>query len=84
MTCFDVFFLFSKKDIEYLKQTLPADIEADFFDYLKDLTAKDVTLHALEEGSVAFPRVPLIKIEGPLIVVQLLETTLLTLVNYAR
>lgn len=32
----------------------------------------------------AFCRVPFMKIEGPLIIVQLLETTLLTLVNYAR
>lgn len=55
-----------------------------FFEYLGKLTAKDVTLYALEEGSVAFPRIPMIKAEGPLIIVQLLETTLLTLVNYAR
>ena len=42
-----------------------------------------MTVHAIAEGSVVFPKVPLIRIEGPLIVAQLLETTLLTLVNYA-
>lgn len=62
---------------------MPVGIEEAFFDYLRDLTANEVVLHAIEEGSVVFPRVPLIKVEGPLIIVQLLETTLLTLVNYA-
>ncbi|XP_035910930.1 nicotinate phosphoribosyltransferase isoform X1 [Anopheles stephensi] len=76
-------FHYSETDIEYLKHALPQGIEDEFFDYLAQLTAKDVTLYAIEEGSVAFPRVPLIKVAGPLIIVQLLETTLLTLVNYA-
>lgn len=76
-------FHYSETDIEYLKHALPQGIEEEFFDYLGQLTAKDVTLFALKEGSVAFPRVPLIKVAGPLIIVQLLETTLLTLVNYA-
>ncbi|XP_050077080.1 nicotinate phosphoribosyltransferase isoform X3 [Anopheles maculipalpis] len=76
-------FHYSETDIEYLKHALPQGIEDEFFDYLSQLTAKDVTLYAIEEGSVAFPRVPLIKVAGPLIIVQLLETTLLTLVNYA-
>ncbi|KAH8412857.1 hypothetical protein KR009_006298 [Drosophila setifemur] len=76
-------FHYSQSDIEYLKQTLPEGIENEFFEYLGNLTARDVTLYAIDEGTVAFPRVPIIKIEGPLIIVQLLETTLLTLVNYA-
>ncbi|XP_030384269.1 nicotinate phosphoribosyltransferase isoform X1 [Scaptodrosophila lebanonensis] len=76
-------FHYSDSDIEYLRQTLPEGIENEFFEYLGNLTARDVTLYAIDEGTVAFPRVPIIKIEGPLIIVQLLETTLLTLVNYA-
>lgn len=49
-------FRYSESDIEYLKQTLPDGIENDFFDYLADLTAKDVTLYAVPEGTVVFPR----------------------------
>lgn len=70
-------------DIEYLRETLPKSVEPAFFDFLQNLTAEDVTVYAIDEGSVVFPRVPLIRIEGPLIIAQLLETTLLTLVNYA-
>ncbi|XP_045536477.1 nicotinate phosphoribosyltransferase isoform X1 [Papilio machaon] len=76
-------FHYSDSDIDYLIQTLPDNIEPEFFAYLKDLTCKDIKLSAIEEGSVVFPRVPLLRIEGPLIVAQLLETTLLTLVNFA-
>ncbi|XP_057331269.1 nicotinate phosphoribosyltransferase isoform X1 [Microplitis mediator] len=76
-------FKYSESDIEYLKTTMSPSIEPEFFEYLKGLTPKDVTLYAIEEGSAVFPRVPLIRVEGPLIMVQLLETTLLTLVNYA-
>lgn len=76
-------FHYSETDIQYLRHALPQGIEDEFFNYLSQLTAKDITLYALKEGSVAFPRVPLIKVAGPLIITQLLETTLLTLVNYA-
>ncbi|XP_065347735.1 nicotinate phosphoribosyltransferase isoform X2 [Cloeon dipterum] len=76
-------FHYSDSDIEYLRTTLPSSIEPDFYHYLRHLTAKDVKVYAVEEGSVVFPRIPLLRVEGPLIVVQLLETTMLTLVNYA-
>lgn len=49
-------FRYSSEDIEYLRETLPEGIEDEFFEYLSQLTAKDVTLYAIEEGSVAFPR----------------------------
>ncbi|XP_034253453.1 nicotinate phosphoribosyltransferase isoform X2 [Thrips palmi] len=76
-------FQYSDSDIIYLRETLPSSIEPEFFDYLKNLTANEVTVYAIEEGSVVFPRVPLLRVEGPLIICQLLETTLLTLINFA-
>ncbi|XP_069671934.1 LOW QUALITY PROTEIN: nicotinate phosphoribosyltransferase [Periplaneta americana] len=76
-------FHYTDGDIEYLKHTLPQTIEPEFFVFLRQLTVHDVILSAIDEGSVAFPRIPLLRVEGPLIIVQLLETTLLTLVNYA-
>jgi len=41
-----------------------------------------VQIHALSQGMLAFPRVPLVVVAGPLGLGQLLETTLLTLINY--
>ncbi|XP_065283997.1 nicotinate phosphoribosyltransferase isoform X4 [Dermacentor albipictus] len=76
-------FRYSKSDIEYLKTILPASVDPAYYDYLSSLTAEKVKLYAVPEGTVVFPRVPLIRVEGPLAVLQLFETTLLNLVNYA-
>ncbi|RWS31119.1 nicotinate phosphoribosyltransferase-like protein [Leptotrombidium deliense] len=76
-------FKFSSSDLQYLKSVLPSNTEPEFFTYLSGISAKDVTLYAVPEGSLVFPRVPILVVEGPLPVVQLLETILLTLCNYA-
>jgi len=76
-------FHYSETDISYLRTVLPESVEDEFFQFLQQLSPKDVTVCALSEGSVCFPRIPLMRITGPLIVVQLLETTFLTLTNYS-
>jgi len=76
-------FKFAECDIDYLRTALPTGVDEKFFDYLRSLTPHDITLYALDEGSIAFPRIPVMRIEGPLIVAQLLETTFLNLINYA-
>jgi len=77
-------FHFTQDDIDFLKPRFPKTTEPAFFDYLLGLSCAGVHIFAVDEGSVVFPRMPLLRVEGPLAVVQMLETTLLTLVNYAR
>jgi len=81
---FLVNFRFSESDLDYLRNTpaLGHCEDAFFDDYLANLTCADVKVNAMREGSLCFPRVPLLSVEGPLGITQLLETTLLTLVNY--
>ncbi|XP_053322433.1 nicotinate phosphoribosyltransferase [Spea bombifrons] len=76
-------FKFSQDDITYLESVLPSTVEKGFLEYLQTVDASEVTVSSLPEGSVVFAREPLMKVRGPLLVVQLLETTLLCLVNYA-
>lgn len=77
---FDYFFA----DIDYIKSVMPLETEDAFFTYLKEMTTNELKIYAVPEGSVVFPREPLIRVEGPLPVAQMLETTLLTLVNFPR
>lgn len=76
-------FKYTQSDLDYLREILPDNTEDEFFDYLSKLTPNDVTIYSIDEGSIAFPRIPLIRVEGSLIFTQLLETTFLTLVNFA-
>lgn len=76
-------FSFSEEDITYLRSTPAlAHCEDGFFEYLRHLDTSSLTVRAMSEGSIAFPRVPLLVVEAPLGLGQLLETTLLNLVNY--
>lgn len=78
-----IFSYSGKIDIDFFRKILSDDVEEEFLEYLSKITAKDVVVYSAAEGTVVFPKEPLMRIEGPLVVCQLLETTFLTLVNYA-
>ena len=55
--------------------------EAGFLEYLRKLHFT-CDVDAIPEGTVAFAHEPLLRIKGPILQCQLLETALLNLVNF--
>lgn len=76
-------FKFTEEEISFVRECLPSTCEDGFFDYLRGIDCSDVEVYAISEGSVVFPKVPLMRIEGSISVVQLLETAFVNLTNYA-
>lgn len=72
---------FEDEHIDYLCSKMNIRDE-DFFKWLAGVDASKVRLYAIDEGTISFPNIPLIRVEGPLAVCQLLETPLLNLVNF--
>ncbi len=70
---------FSKQDIDYLSSL--GIFDSDFLDYL-DTFQFTGDIYAIPEGTVIFPREPLIKVIAPIMEAQLVETTILTILNH--
>lgn len=77
-------FRFLPADLEYIRSHPSfADADPEFFtSYLGVVDCSEVQIFAVKEGGVVFPRIPLVRLEGPLGICQLLETTILNLVNF--
>jgi len=78
-------FHFDASDLEYLCTLLGADekplLERAFLDYLFDLRL-ELDVDAFAEGAVCFAQEPLVRVQGPVLQCQLLETALLNMVNF--
>lgn len=79
-------FQFGDEDLQYLA-TLPGNngkpiFAAEFLEYLRRLQLT-VDIDAVPEGTVVFPQEPLVRVRGPLLQGQLLETALLCLTNFS-
>lgn len=78
-------FRIDESDLQYLASLTGNDgkpmFESGFIDYLRDLEL-NCDIHAVPEGTVVFPNEPLVRVKGPLLQAQLLETALLNIVNF--
>ncbi|HEX9005152.1 MAG TPA: nicotinate phosphoribosyltransferase [Blastocatellia bacterium] len=73
---------FNEEEIEYLRR-LPvfAHVSREFFDYLSEFRFSG-EVWAMPEGTLAFPGEPLLRVTAPLIEAQIVETFLLSTINF--
>lgn len=70
---------FSEEDIAYLDSL--GLFDKSFLQYLRDFRFTG-EIYAIPEGSVVFPGEPLVRVKAPIIQAQLIETTILCLINH--
>ncbi len=78
-------FRFQKDDLQYLRtlktKNGTALFSQEFLSYLADLRLH-LDIDAIPEGTLAFPQQPLLRVQGPILQAQLVETALLNLINF--
>ena len=78
-------FRFTADDVTYLATLRDGEgkplFEAGFLAYLRELTFT-CTVDAVPEGSLVFAHEPILRVRGPILQAQLVETPLLTLINF--
>src|SRR5690349_12637810 len=78
-------FKFEKSDLDYLAGLKGDDgkrlLAPDFLKYLGRLKLR-LDVDAVPEGTVVFPQEPLVRVRGPLLQAQLVETALLNMLNF--
>jgi nicotinate phosphoribosyltransferase len=76
---------FDESDVAFLGELCGNDgkplFERGFLDYLRQLRLQ-CDVEAVPEGTVVFPHEPLVRVCGPIIQCQILETALLNMINF--
>lgn len=79
-------FRFSSEDVQYLGRLRGNDGQAifqeSFLNYLQRLRFSG-NIDAIPEGEIVMPHEPILRVEAPLAEAQLLETALLTVINFS-
>lgn len=71
---------FDSEEVELLGKNHP-EFTPEFLEYLKNFKFTG-DIYALEEGTIFFPQEPIIRVKAPLIEAQIIETTLLAIINH--
>ncbi len=76
---------FDTTDLDYLGSLKSSEgnplFEEGFLRYLDEMTFR-CDIDAVQEGEIIFPHEPLVRVKGPILQAQLLESPLLTLTNF--
>ena len=76
---------FTDEDLDYLGSLTGNDggplFDAPFLDYLRRMEF-GCDIDAVPEGTVVFPHEPLVRVRGPMLQAQIIETPLLNMVNF--
>ena len=79
-------FTFSTSDIQYLGSLKNSSgstlFDESFLNFLQRIKFS-CDIHAVPEGTVVYPHQPILRVEGPLLQCQLIETALLSLINFS-
>lgn len=74
---------YTQEELDFVATDLGLKPTDPFIGWLKQVDFSKLKIKAIEEGTVVFPYLPLITLEGPLGVVQLTETLILNKLNYS-
>jgi len=79
--------IFHNEEVEYLSKLRDSKnnpiFHLDFLNWLHNRCLMDgINLHAIPEGRVVHPQVPIVTVSGPLVHTQILESSLLNHLNY--
>lgn len=76
---------FNGEDLTYIASLTGSDgeklFDGGFIEYLRKMELQ-CSIDAIPEGTVVFPNEPLLRVRGPILQCQLLETPLLNLINF--
>jgi len=79
-------FRFTADDVQYLGSLKGADgknlFDESFLNYLQRMRFS-CDIDAIPEGTISLPNEPLLRVQGPLIQAQLIETALLNIINFS-